>query len=52
MMRHWPMGRAYHPHAPRLWAPVVLLHGFTETAESSQEAGYVDRFYVKPRRRP
>jgi pimeloyl-ACP methyl ester carboxylesterase/ubiquinone/menaquinone biosynthesis C-methylase UbiE len=25
-------------------APVVLLHGFTETAESWQEAGYVDRF--------
>lgn len=25
-------------------APVVLLHGFTETAASWQEAGYVDRF--------
>lgn len=25
-------------------APVVLLHGFTETAESWQEAGYVERF--------
>jgi len=24
--------------------PLVLLHGFTETAESWQEAGYVDRF--------
>jgi pimeloyl-ACP methyl ester carboxylesterase len=25
-------------------APIVLLHGFTETAASWQEAGYVDRF--------
>lgn len=25
-------------------APIVLLHGFTETATSWQEAGYVDRF--------
>jgi pimeloyl-ACP methyl ester carboxylesterase len=25
-------------------SPVVLLHGFTETAASWQEAGYVDRF--------
>ena len=24
--------------------PLVLLHGFTETAASWQEAGYVDRF--------
>jgi hypothetical protein len=26
-------------------APVVLLHGFTEPAESSQEAGHLDRFH-------
>src|SRR5262245_12501577 len=30
-------------------APIVLLHGFTETAASWQEAGYVDRF-VRARR--
>jgi pimeloyl-ACP methyl ester carboxylesterase len=30
-------------------APLVLLHGFTETAESWQEAGYVERFLAAGR---
>jgi pimeloyl-ACP methyl ester carboxylesterase len=30
--------------------PVVLLHGFTETGASWQEAGYVERFLAAGRR--